>query len=92
MDSLSHSHGLAGSLQTGIGLFYFLVMLMNVGFALYQYGERKNQLQAIIWGIVAVIFGIHAAAYLTHHGWVIFPWLQHAIDYAMGPVTYFVLA
>jgi hypothetical protein len=95
MDSIAH-HGLAGSLQTGIGLLYFLVTLMNVGFALYQYYDRKNQLQAIIWGVVAAVFGVHAVAYLVHHGWAIsdpaFSWLQHAIDYAMNPVSYFVLA
>src|SRR3954470_8931070 len=89
------SHGLellSGPLQTGIGLLYFFVMLMNVGFALYQFYERKDQLQAIIWGVVAAIFGVHAIAYLAHFGWPIFPWLQHSIDAVMGPVTYFVLA
>ena len=91
MDSLAH-HGPSGPLQTGIGLLYFLVMLMNVGFALYQYYDRKNQLQTIIWGVVAAVFGFHAVAYLAHYGWPIFPWLQHSIDAVMGPVTYFVLA
>ncbi len=91
MDSHAH-HGLSGPLQTGIGLFYFLVMLMNVGFALYWHFERKNPLQTLIWGVVAGVFGIHAIAYLIHFGWPIFPWLQHGIDWVMGPVTYFVLA
>src|SRR3954468_14496050 len=95
MDSIAH-HGLSGPLQTGIGLLYFLCMLMNVGFALYQYYERKDQLQAIIWGVVAAVFGIHAGAYLAHHGWAIsdpaFLWLQNGIDYVMGPVTYFAFA
>jgi hypothetical protein len=92
MDSIAHHHGLSGSLQTGIGLFYFLVMLMNVGFALYQHYERKNPLQTMIWGVVAAIFGIHAVAYLVHFGWAIPPWLQHGIDWIMGPVTYFTFA
>src|SRR5437588_287062 len=87
----SHGH-LSDSLQTGIGLFYFLVMLMNVGFALYHQFQTRNMLQAIIWYVVAAIFGVHAAAYLTQHGWMIFPWLQNGIDYIMGPTTYFVLA
>jgi Cytochrome b(C-terminal)/b6/petD len=95
MDSHAH-HELSGPLQTGIGLLYFLVMLMNVGFALYQYYDRKNQIQAIIWGVVAAVFGALSVAYLTHHGPSIsgpaFLWLQQGIDYAMGPVTYFVLA
>src|ERR1051325_7179895 len=88
----SHGLGLSGSLQTGIGLFYLLVALMNVGFALYYFYERKDMLQTAIWGIVAGVFGLHAVAYLAHFGWPIFGWLQHSIDAAMGPVTYFVLA
>lgn len=83
---------MSGSLQTGIGLFYFLVMLMNVGFALYQQQTVKNATQAMIWYVVAAIFGVLAALYLTHHGPAIFPWLQHAIDWVMGPVTYFCIA
>jgi len=86
------SVGLAPGLQTGIGLFYFLATLMNVGFAIYQQYENKNRLQAIIWYVVAGIFGIHAAAYLALKGWAIFPWLQHGVDYVMGPVTYFLIA
>jgi hypothetical protein len=93
LDEVMHdSHGLSGPLQTGIGLFYLLVTLMNVGFALYQFYERKNQLQTIIWGVVSAVFGIHAIAYLTHNGWAIFPWLQNSIDWVMGPTTYFLLA
>jgi hypothetical protein len=39
MDETMHSeaHHLSGSLQTGIGLFYLLVVLMNVGFALHYF-------------------------------------------------------
>ena len=86
------SHGLSGPLQTGIGLFYFLVSLMNLGFAAYQHYERKNKLQSLIWAVVAAVFLVHAGAYLVHQGWPIFPWLQHGVDYVMNPVSYFVLA
>src|SRR6266496_4321062 len=43
------SHALSGPLQTGIGLFYFLVALMNLGFAAYQHYERKNKLQWLVF-------------------------------------------
>src|SRR5205807_54603 len=59
---------------------------------LYWHYERKNFVQTVVWGVVAGVFGIHAIAYLVHHGWVIFPWLQHAIDWIMGPTTYFAFA
>ncbi len=83
---------MSGALQTGIGFFYFLVMLMNVGFALQMQFQLKNMLQAIIWYIVAGVFGGLAVLYLTHHGLAIFPWLQNAIDWIMGPTTYFLVA
>jgi hypothetical protein len=86
------SHGISGTLQTGIGLFYFLVALMNVGFALYHHSETKNKFQAMIWGVVSIVFFIHAGAYLSHHGWSIFDWLKDSIDFVMGPTTYFLLA
>ena len=89
---MHHSDSLPGTLQTGIGLLYFLAMLMNVGFALYQHYERKDKLQTMIWGLVAAVFGLHAAAYLAHFGWPIFPWLQYSVDFVMNPVSYFVLA
>ena len=88
-----HDHnGLTGSLQTGIGLHYFLVALMNVGFALYHHYQTRNKTQSLVWSIVAGVFFVHSALYLSHHGWPIFPWLQHFVDSVMNPVSYFVLA
>ena len=86
------SQHMSGSLQTGIGLFYFLVMLMNIGFALHYHFQLRNMLQATIWYVVAGVFGVLAALYLAHQGPEIFPVLRDAIDWVMGPVTYFVLA
>src|SRR5262245_33563120 len=92
LDELMHdsaSHMMSDSLQTGIGLFYLLVMLMNVGFALHQQYQLKNMTQAMIWYVVAGVFAVFAAVYLVHQGPMIFEWLQNAIDWVMGPVTYF---
>lgn len=86
------SHSMSGSLQTGIGLFYFLVMLMNVGFALHWHLQAKNMLQAIVWYVVGGVFGVLSVMYLTHHGIPIFPWLQHFVDSVMNPVSYFLIA
>src|SRR5215813_13513396 len=87
----SEAHHLSGSLQTGIGIFYLLVVLMNLGFA-YYYFQVKNQIQAVLWAVVAVFFGIHAGAYLLHMGWSIPVWLQDGVNWIMGPTTYFLLA
>jgi hypothetical protein len=83
---------MSDSLQAGVGLFYILVALMNIGFAYYQQKSNKDMLQAIVWYIVAGVFGGLGALYLVHKGFPIFSWLTHAINFIMGPVTYFVAA
>jgi hypothetical protein len=91
-DSHDSHDSLSGSLQTGIGLFYFLVMLLNLGFASYQFYQLKNRLQALIWVIVGGVFLVHAAGYLFHMGWSIPHALLDLVNAVMGPVTYFALA
>jgi hypothetical protein len=87
-----HDSGeLSVSIQTGLGLFYLLVVLMNLGFAAYFF-QRKNILQAAIWGIVAVVFLIHAGGNLTHQGWAINHHITDFINDIMNPVSYFVIA
>ena len=68
--------GLSPSLQTGIGLFYFLVMLMNVGFAMYQHYEQKNKLQTMIWGVGVILLVL--TLLLSFTGYLL-PWDQLAI-------------
>jgi hypothetical protein len=83
---------MSDSLQTGIGVFYFLAALMNVGFALHYQKVAKDMVQAIIWYIVAGIFAVLAVLYLAHHGIMIFAWLRDFVDWVMNPVSYFVVA
>jgi hypothetical protein len=87
-----HDHpSLAPSFQTGLGIYYFLVALMNLGFAAYFY-QRKNRTQVLIWTAAAAVFVIHAAAYLTHHGWLMPEGIKTLVNDVIGPVTYFVAA
>ena len=67
---------MSDSLQTGIGIFYFLAALMNVGFALHYQKVAKDMLQAIIWYVVAGAFALLGVLYMAHHGPSIFPWLR----------------
>ena len=87
-----HDHpSLAPSFQTGLGIYYFLVALMNLGFAAYFY-QRKNRTQVLIWTAVAAVFVVHAAAYLTHHGWLMPEGIKTLVNDVIGPITYFVAA
>lgn len=75
--------------QTGLGYFYVLVALMNLGFAAYWYYSQRDRKQTFIWTTVAGVFLIHAAFYLLHHGWVLPVFIRNAVDGFIGPVTYF---
>lgn len=87
-----HGSGLTPGIQIGLGVFYALVVLLNLGFAIYQHRVRKNTAQAALWAVVSVIFMAHAAAYLTGHGWVLPQGARDAVDAVMGPVSYFCIA
>jgi Cytochrome b(C-terminal)/b6/petD len=86
------SHALAPSFETGLGVYYFLVVLMNLGFAAYFHYHQKNPLQTLIWTIVAGVFAIHGVAYLTHHGWLLPESIKNLVNDVMNPVSYFLLA
>jgi hypothetical protein len=51
------------SILAGLGVFYFLVVLLNAGFVAYQYYVRKDRMLALIWSVVAAFFLIHSAIY-----------------------------
>src|SRR5262249_55149363 len=55
---------LTPSIQTGIGIYYFLVVLLNLGFVAYCYYAKRNMTQVLIWSIVSGVFLVHGLAYL----------------------------
>ena len=85
------SHGLSGSIQTGLGVYYQLAMLMNLGFAIYHY-QNKNVLQAFIWTVAAFVFFVLGMANLLHLGWVVPHIITDFVNDIMNPVSYFVLS
>jgi hypothetical protein len=88
-----HDEILRPDLQTGLGVYYLLVMLMNLGFAAYfYYGPKRNMTQVAVWTGVAGIFLIHAVFYLLQQGWIMPAGLREFINYVLGPVSYFILA
>lgn len=83
----SHDH-LSGSIQTGLGVFYFLIVLMNLGFA-YYCSKQRNKGGAALWTLVAAVFLIHSVAYFLHLGWTLPIGVRHAVDSVMNAVSYF---
>ncbi|HYT91718.1 MAG TPA: hypothetical protein VEL76_23595 [Gemmataceae bacterium] len=82
---------LSDSVQTGLGVYYFLVMLMNLGFA-YYCSRQRNKTGAAVWAVVAGVFFIHSVAYFLGAAWVLPIGVRHAVDNAMNAVSYFVLS
>jgi hypothetical protein len=56
------------SVQTGLGVYYLLVVLLNLGLAAYFVYARRDRPWAVVWAAVAGIFLIHALVYLVHYG------------------------
>lgn len=75
---------LPSATQTGLGFYYLLVVIMNLGFAAYQYYARRNTLQTAVWTAVAGIFLIHALAYWLHLGWMLPAGLRSFTTRLMG--------
>src|SRR5947209_8640883 len=86
------SEPLSHVVQTGLGWYWMLVALLNLGFAAYYCYSAKSMFQGLIWTIVSVVFFAHAAAFLTGHGTIMPQGVRDAADALMGPVTYFVIA
>jgi hypothetical protein len=96
-----HSDGFKGRLmhegntpavQTGIGIYFLIVAMLNVGFAAYQSNVRKSKTQPLVWGLISGIFLIIAIAFLLHANWTLSHVVTALINNAMNPVSYFVLA
>jgi hypothetical protein len=85
-----HGPDLDHSAQTGLAVFYLLVVIMNLGFAFFLYHFSKNRTQAAVWGIVAAVFLIHSFAYFAQAGWTLPQSIRNGVDWFIGPVTYFV--
>jgi len=81
-------HGLDKSVQNGLALYYFLIALMNVGFALYYLRGAKKPVLGLVWAAVAALFFIHSVAYVAKLGWTLPVGIREAVNEVTGPVTY----
>src|SRR5579884_47220 len=89
---------LSAAVQTGLGIYYLLAVLLELGFAAYWYFRRKTGL-ALLWAAVGGIFLLHALIYLVHAGPSLpqsfrdfTTWLMGLYGGQMGPILYVTLA
>jgi len=77
------------STQNGLGVYYLLVALLNVGFAAYCYQALKNFKHAIAWTIVAGVFFVHAVANFLHLNWILAEGIRDWVDWAVRAESFF---
>jgi Cytochrome b(C-terminal)/b6/petD len=83
---------MSSSFETGLGVFFLLGMLMNLGFAWYYFQAAKNMAAAVAWGLVAVVYLALGGAFLAHVPVALPRAIAESIDAIMGPVTYTTLS
>jgi hypothetical protein len=81
------AHPLDTGLQNSLSLYFFLVALLNLGFAAFLF-RRRRLASAGLWVAVAALFLVLTLGYGFHAGWVVPIGLRGATNALMGPVTY----
>jgi hypothetical protein len=89
---MHHDEALSSGMQTGLGVYYLLVALMNVGFAAYNHYVTRDRTQVLLWCAVAGLFLIHSAAYFGGAAWVVPDGFKNFVNDIMNPVSYFLIS
>src|SRR5439155_14930694 len=84
-----HSDALAVPTQNGLGVYYVLVALLNLGFAAYCLLSIKKVNQAVVWAVVAAVFLVHAFAYFLHLDWILSEHIRDWVDWAVRAESFF---
>ncbi|HEV3263659.1 MAG TPA: hypothetical protein VG013_42885 [Gemmataceae bacterium] len=59
------SESMTADIPLGLGCYFLLVVLLNLGFVAYQLYGRHNGLMALVWGAVAAVFLVHAVVFFA---------------------------
>jgi hypothetical protein len=79
---------LVESTQNGLGVYYLLVALLNLGFAAYCLRTAKKP-AAVVWTIVSGVFLLHAVANFLHLGWTLSEGIRDWVDWAVKAESFF---
>jgi hypothetical protein len=78
------SSGLTPSIRIGLGVYYLLVVLLNLGYVAYLWFGSKERRVALFWAAVSAIFLVHAGAYFAGANWVLSQSIRDATTRLMG--------
>jgi hypothetical protein len=65
---MSDSDALTGSLQNGLAIYYLVGVLLNFGFAAYQFFVRRDRTLGIVGAAFGALLLLHAGAYFAKLG------------------------
>jgi hypothetical protein len=74
-------------LQTGLGFFYTLCLLLHLGFLYVEY-KKLSPIAAAMWGMLAAVYMVLAFANFGQMGLAAPQSIKDFIDWLMGPVIY----
>jgi len=59
------SESMTAAIPLGVGFYFLLVVLLDVGFVASQWYGRRNRTLTLVWGVVAAVFLVHAIAFFV---------------------------
>jgi hypothetical protein len=86
-----HNQATWEQLQTGLGWFYTLCLLLHLGF-LWKHFNKLSGPAAALWGILGAAYMVLAFANFGHLGLAMPQNIKDFIDWLMGPVIYTTLS
>ncbi|MCC6416733.1 MAG: hypothetical protein IT429_00620 [Gemmataceae bacterium] len=90
---MHNSHAaLSDAMQRGLGVYFLLVMLMNLGFAAYYHYAQRHRAQVLLWTAVSIVYLIFGGMFLALAGPIMPHGIRETIDNLMNAVTYFLLS
>jgi hypothetical protein len=84
-----YGESLTESTQNGLGVYYLMVALLNLGFAAYYFRSAKKPVDALVWTAVAGLFLVHAFANFLHLGWTLSEGIRDWVDWAVKAQSFF---
>jgi hypothetical protein len=80
------------SVSSGLGLYFFVMALMNIYFTYRQLAVTKRHVLGGIWLVFTLYLFGTGVEFARGNGPVLSQGFRDLMDYVMGPVTYFLLS
>lgn len=84
----ANQHEFLESISNPLGWFYLIACALNVGAAAYALRRERRVVRAVVWLIVAGVFGLCGGLAMYHRPPLMPAPLKSAVDAVLGPVTF----